>query len=180
MQKEITIPVVLNERTFKRFARFDMLRLRKKWVRPAVFFIIMIGFGVVALFAKKEQSGLIAAVLFTVGIGLPLVYFGFFFSQVNMQALNNRLEKGRKVYTVRLTPKELNVNAIGKNKKEETLQLPWKKVPKAFRVKGCIYIYASPAKAFLLPDGQADASKDEVWQYLVKRMGKEKCRHISG
>ncbi len=180
MEKEITVPVVLDERTFKRFARFDTLRLRKKWVRPLVFFLIMTVFGVIAVLSKKEQSEMIAAVLFTVGLVLPIVYFGFFFSQVNMQALNYRLEKGRKVHTVRLTPDKLIVKAAKKNKKEETLELPWQKVPKAFRVKGCIYIYASPKKAFLLPDGQADASKDEVWRYLVNHLGKEKCRRISG
>ena len=36
-EQDIVIPVSLDEKTFKRFARFDTLRLRKKWVRPAVF-----------------------------------------------------------------------------------------------------------------------------------------------
>lgn len=35
-EKTIVIPVRLDEKTFKRFARFDMFVLRKKWVRPLV------------------------------------------------------------------------------------------------------------------------------------------------
>ncbi|MDO5022805.1 MAG: hypothetical protein Q4E07_05660 [Eubacteriales bacterium] len=174
MPDKITVKVKLNEKTFKRFTRFDTLRLRKRWVRPLVFALIMIAFGLVALLSKKEQSGLIAAVLFAVGLGLPIVYFGFFFSQINLQALNLKLGKGRRVYTIYLTKQNLEVhNDI---KKEETLMLPWKKVLKAFRVKGCIYVYVSPVKAFLLPDGQADATDDEVWEYLIARMGRKRCK----
>ena len=81
---DITVRTKLDEKTFKRFARFDMFVLRKKWIRPAVFSLIMIAFAVIALLSRKEQSGMIAAVLLVVGIGLPLVYIGTFLSQVNM------------------------------------------------------------------------------------------------
>ena len=40
----ITIPVKLDEKTFRRFAYFDMFILRKKWIRPVVFFLIMTAF----------------------------------------------------------------------------------------------------------------------------------------
>ena len=60
---EIVIPVSLDERTFKRFALFDMFSLRRKWVRPAVFSVILIAFAFAALLTRKEQSGLIAAAL---------------------------------------------------------------------------------------------------------------------
>ena len=38
---DITVRTKLDEKTFKRFARFDMLVLRKKWIRPAVFSLII-------------------------------------------------------------------------------------------------------------------------------------------
>ena len=46
---DITVAVKLDEKTFKRFARFDMFALRKKWIRPAVFSLILIAFAVIAL-----------------------------------------------------------------------------------------------------------------------------------
>ena len=171
----ITIPVYLDEKTFKRFASFDMLRLRKRWVRPAMFALLLVIFGVIALWSHKPQSGLIAAVLFVVGLGLPLVYFGFFFSQVNMQALERKLGNGRKVYTVHLDVSGITV--VNNQKNEEPLTVGWQKIHQAFRVTGCTYLYVNPERAFLLPDGQADTSDEEVWQYLVNRMGKEKCKN---
>ncbi len=176
MPSTIEIPVKLNEKTFKRFARFDMFTLRKRWVRPVIFSLLMTAFAAAALLARKEQSGLIAAVLLTVGLGLPVVYFGTFLSQVNMQAVRQRLDPPRSVYTVRLTPE--GVEAENRMKKEEPLRLPWEQTQRAFRAKGCIYLYVSAAKAFLLPDGQANAPDAAVWEYLTEHMGKEKCKAL--
>ena len=61
-EKAIVIPVRLDEKSFKRFAFFDIFVLRKKWIRPLVFSLILIAFAFVVLLARKEQSGLIAAV----------------------------------------------------------------------------------------------------------------------
>ncbi len=173
MPQEIVIPVKLDEKTFKRFARFDMFVLRRHWVRPLIFSLLLGAFAIVAVLLRKEQSGLIAAVLLTVGLGLPLVYFGTFLSQVNMQAMRQRLDPPRAVYTVRLT--EQGVEAENEQKKEEPLRLSWRETQRAFRAKGCIYLYVSPVKAFLLPDGQADASDTQLWKYLVQHMGADKC-----
>ena len=173
MPQEILIPVKLDEKTFKRFARFDMFILRRKWVRPLIFSLLLTAFAVIALLTKKEQSGLIAAVLLAVGIGLPVVYIGTFLSQVNMQAVRRRLDPPRAVYTVRLT--EEGIEAENKQKKEDPLRLSWGETRRAYRVKGCIYLYVSPVKAFLLPEGQADAGGAQVWEYLVQHMGADRC-----
>ena len=172
--KTISIPVKLDEKTFKRFARFDMFILRKKWVRPAVFSAILIVFAVVALLTRKEQSGMIAAVLLAVGIGLPLVYIGTFLSQVNMQAVRARLKPARSVYT--LTLSEAGIHIENNQKKEAPQDLDWTSACRAFRRKNCIYLYITPQKAFLLPGSQASVPDDELWDYLKKHLGTEKCR----
>ena len=170
----IVIPVRLDEKTFKRFARFDMFSLRRKWIRPAVFSLILIAFAAVALLLRKEESGMIAAVLLVIGLGLPLVYVGSFLSQVNMQAVRAKLKPARSVYTVTLREKGILVE--NNQKKEDPLEMEWSSVQKAFRKKGCIYLYVTAAKAFLLPDGQANVSDPEVWAYLTAHLGAEKCR----
>ena len=172
-ERSITIPVRLDEMTFKRFARFDMFTLRKRWVRPVIFSAILIAFAFVALLTKKAQSGMIAAVLLAVGIGLPVVYFGSFFSQVNMQALQQKLKPPRNVYTVTL--REEGIRVENNQRQEEPLEMEWGAVQKAFRRKGCIYLYVTPTKAFLLPEGQADAPDGEVWNYLTAHLGSDKC-----
>ena len=59
---------------------------------------------------------------------------------------------------------------------EQALQLAWKDIPQAFRARRCIYLYVSPAKAFLLPDGQVSVPQDEVWAFLTAHMGPGKCK----
>ena len=168
MTGSIHIPVSLDEKTFKRFSRFDMFTLRRRWVRPVVFAAILIAFAVVALFSGRPQAGLIAAVLLAVGLGLPLVYFGTFFSQVNLQAEQRRLKPARRVYTVTLDFDGVHVE--NDQKKESPLTVEWSDVQAAFRVKGCIYLYVTTARAFLLPAGQADVSDDELWAYINEHM----------
>lgn len=172
---EITIHVKLDAKTFKRFGRFDMLRLRKRWVRPVVFALILVAFAVVALLTGKAQAGMIAAVLLVVGLGLPLVYFGSFLSQLNLQAANQGLSKPRNVYTVRLNWE--GVDVTNDQKKDEHLALKWSQMPAAYRARDCVYLYASPARAYLLPNGQADVPDDELWAYLEKHMP-GKCRRL--
>ena len=171
--KTITIPVRLDEKTFKRFARFDMFVLRKKWIRPVLFSVILIAFAVAALLIRKEQSGMIAAVLLTIGIGLPVVYIGSFLSQVNMQSLQRKLKPARSVYTVTL--RESGILVRNDQRQEDPLEMDWTSIQRAFRRKGCVYLYVTPAKAFLLPDGQADVPDEEVWNYLEKHLGAENC-----
>lgn len=170
----IVIPVRLNEKTFRRFARFDMLRLRKRWVRPAIFALILCAFAFVALVSRKPESGLIAAALLAVGLGLPVVYIGMFLSQVNLQAEKWKLGKGRPVYTVTLRLRDFTV--VNTQKAGEVVTVPWGEARQAYRMRGCVYLYASPAKAFLLPDGQADAPDDEVWNMITHCLGRDKCR----
>ena len=170
---EYTIPVKLDARTFRRFGSFDMLRLRKKWVRPAVFALILIAFAVIALLTRREQSGLIAAVLLVIGLGLPLVYFGTFFSQVNMQAINYKLKPPRRVYTVRLD--QAGIHVSNDQKQEQPVDVAWQDAQAAFHVRGCVYLYINAARAFLLPDGQGNAPAEEIWEYLVKHMG-DRCK----
>ncbi|MBR5961668.1 MAG: YcxB family protein [Clostridia bacterium] len=171
---DITVSVKLDEKTFKRFARFDMLSLRKKWIRPAVFSLILIAFAVIALLARKEQSGIIAAVLLVVGIGLPLVYIGTFLSQVNMQAARANLKPARPVYTV--TMRDESIRIENNQKTEDPQEAAWDSVYKAFRKKDCIYLYVAPTKAFLLPSRQADAPDHDVWEFICDHLGKEKCK----
>ena len=151
-----------------------MFFLRKRWIRPAVFSLILSGFAVVALLTRKAQSGMISAILLAVGLGLPIVYFGSFLSEVNLQAVHQRLKPARNVYTVIL--RESGIRVENNQKKEDPLEMDWPVIRQAFRRKGCIYLYITVARAFLLPDGQANVSDQEVWQYLLSQLGAEKCK----
>ena len=67
------------------------------------------------------------------------------------------------------------ISPVNDIKKEDAQFVRWPDVQAAFRKKGCVYLYVSPAKALLLPDGQADAPDAAVWAYLKEHMA-EKCK----
>lgn len=172
-QKEITVPVRIDARTFKRFSRFDTFRLRRRWLRPLGFALILSAFAAVALASGRPQSGLIAALLLVVGIGLPLVYIGSYFSQLNVQTERLRLDPARHVYTVRLDFDGVRVENA--QRKESPVVLRWSDLQAAFRARGCVYLYAGPTRAYLLPDGQSDAGDEALWSCIAEHM-EGKCR----
>lgn len=166
--KNVTIHVKLDSASFRRFALFDTLVLRRRWVRPALFGSIMCAFAVVCFCLRKEQSPLLGGLLLTLGLGMPAVYFGVFFSQLREQIKLLGLQKPQPVYTLRFFPE--GVCITNDRKAEAAQEAPWEKLYGVYRVKDSIYLYATPQKAFLLPDGQADASPDELWRLLCARI----------
>ena len=168
MQKSIAISVTLDAKTFRRFAFFDTFVIKKRGRKPILFSLILLAFAAVALFLKKEQSGMIAALLLVIGLGLPILYTGTFMSQLNMQVERFKLAKGRKVYAVTLADDGVAVRNF--QQKEEELHLSWDDIWRAYQRKGCVYLYATPAKAFLLPSGQADAPDQAVLEALKEKL----------
>lgn len=170
----ITIHVKLDASTFRHFAMFDTFRLKRGAIRPIVFTLILLAFSVACFVSGKEQSALMGSVLLVVGLGLPLVYFGSFFAQLNGQVKRQKLKPARNAYTLTLSPEGVRVRNDVKT--EEELVLGWEQLYAAYRAKNCIYLYATPARAFLLPAGQADAPDDELWAMLAARMPKGKAK----
>ncbi len=158
----------MDAKTFRRFAFFDAFAVKKHGRKPILFSLILLAFAAAALFLKKEQSGMIAAVLLAVGLGLPILHIGVFMSQLNSQVERFKLAKGRKVYAVTLADDGVAVRSF--QKKEEELHLSWDDIWRAYQRKGCVYLYATPAKAFLLPCGQADVSDQAVLEALREKL----------
>ena len=124
--KNITVKVKLDKKVFRSFAFYDTFVKKKRWVRPALFCVIMTAFAFFALIAGKEQSVLIAGVLLAVGFCLPLVYVLSFLGQVNAQAEKYRLSSGRDIYTVTLDDEGVTVQ--GQVQSDDVLRLKWQAV----------------------------------------------------
>ena len=69
-----------------------------------------------------------------------------------------------------------SVRGILCRKAEEPQEVSWDSIHRAYRKNGCIYLYVTPSKAFLLPSKQADAPDHEVWDFIRKRLGEGKCK----
>ena len=169
MSREIiTYHVRMDARTFRRFAVFDTFRLKKRWRSPVLFAVIMTAFAIVCFaFHEKKNAMLLGSVLLSVGLSLPAVYFSMFFSSIKSSVKAQKLP--RQAYDVRLGTKEEGVTIRSALNSDE-VTLPWDKLHGAYRDKACIYLYALKEKAFLLPSGQADATDDEAWAFLVEHL----------
>ncbi len=160
----VTYRVHMDIKTFRAFALYDTFRLKKHARLPIGFFLIMTAFSVIALCSGKPQSGLIAGVLWLIGLGMPSLYAGTFLGQIRKQGREFRLEKPRLVYTGTLTRDEITVH--NELKPEEDQHLEWDRLYRVVRRKGCFYLYAVPSKAFLLPDADADCGAAEACRFI--------------
>jgi len=157
----LSIPCNIDKGTFLRFALYDSLVRKKGWRSPVLFALIMSGFAAVCFAgrATHAQATLIGGVLLGVGLLLPLIWFGMFFASVNRQAKQSGLSPSKTQYVVTLSPDKIHVT-----KGKEAADFVWDAVHLVRRVKGCIYLYVSPARAFLLPDGE---KTEKAWEILT-------------
>lgn len=173
--KVITVPVRMDYKTLRDFSLFDTFVLKKHWFKPTIFGAAFLIFAIICFAATdKEQNWLLGTVMLLIGLGMPAVYVGMFLSQVKSQAKKLRLP--RKVYTLTFTTESIRIS--NNMKQEEQVTLEWPKVPAAFRCKKAIYLYAAPTRAFILPNGQADAAQDELWTMLESGLREGRARRF--
>ena len=149
----ITVDVLVDARIFRQFALFDARRVKRVWRSPLLFALIMSAFALVCFLMRERaaQAVLLGCVLLGVGLILPIVYYGFFLYSIKKQIEKMKLSTPRAVYTLLFSRAE-GVMAYAKpGGKPE--RFAWDKLFSVYRVSGCTYIYVSPRKAFLLPDG---------------------------
>ena len=171
----VTVHVKIDKAAFRSFGLFDTFRLKRRWRQPLTFSLILLASSACCfVLHQKDGAIMLGCVLMSVALGLPAVYVGMFLSQLNAQAKKLRLDAPRPAYT--LVMERAGVTVTNDMKEEEPVILKWKQFAAAYRRKGCVYLYVNAARAFLLPDGQADVSPDELWAFLCDRLPKG-CTH---
>ena len=168
----VTVRCRIDTKLFRHFALFDTFRLKKHGRLPLIFMLIMLLFSGICFFSGKPQSWLPGTLLLLIGLGMPAVYVGSFLSGVKKQADKLKLKTPRAMYTVTLSSEGVNIR--NDFKAEENVNLPWDKVWGAVRVKGAVYLYATPARAFILPEGQAEPDDAMLWSLLGSCLPKNK------
>lgn len=142
------IEVKVDAGIFLKFALFDTFVRQKRWRLPAAFLIIMSGFGIVcfAMQGVREQAWLLGTVLLLLGWGLPAFYVLHFLYSVKQQIKRMGLTQPQSVYTLKLSDDGVMVS----NKKDK-INFRWDKLYAVYDRKDCVYIYAAPNKAYILP-----------------------------
>ena len=171
-QKSLRFPSAISRKDFIHFALFDTFRVKKRWRAPVLYMCIMSVSALICLSMRRtrEQALMLATVLFCVGFILPAVWFLWYFASVRNKAKALALTKDKVTYTLFL--EEAGIRIIhGKEKAE----CSWETMHMAWRVKGCIYLYVHPVKAFLLPDRE---ESDEAWQLICSHLPEGKRKDL--
>ena len=173
----MTIEVIMTEAIFRRFTMFDILRRKKMW-RPSAVFASILGVSAIICFAMNHVRGasLLGTVLLVVGLGMPAVYFGTFFSSLKKEVLNHGLKRPKLVYTLELTPKGKGIHVF--NEKEDA-QYEWKQVFHAYRDLDATYLFLSRDRAFILPHSCVEEGGEVLWALLKKKVPAERCTDLT-
>lgn len=181
MQKEtITIPVKIDAKAFRRFAAFDTLYRQKRLKLPLIFAAIMLAFSVVCFMLNNgsNQAYLLGGVLLAVGLGLPAVYFGVYFHSVSQQAKQLKLQTPQLVYTLELSGAKDGVKIVSAKQEGGEVRRRWDSLYGVYRTKDSMYLYVTERQAFLLPNGQADASPEELWEFFKEHLPDDKLHGL--
>ena len=170
----VTVNVQMDGASFKRFARFDTFTLRRRWVLPIAFALILSAFAAVAFFmrSRAEQAPLIGWLLLGIGLLLPAAYFLHYELQLNAQVRRLGIKKPHPAYFVTLTDE--GVRVVNNMVKEAPLVLTWDQLHGAYRRADAIYLYHTENRAFILPAKDASVSLSSLWDLLASRLPSEK------
>lgn len=165
----MTIEVILTAGEFLRFTMFDTFRRKKMGRSPAIFSGILGTCGMICFFMRHvDGAAMLGTVLLLVGIGMPVFYLLSFAASLFLQIRKQKFP--RLVYTLTLTGgKELHIE-----NETEKVDYPWKKVHHVYRGKTATYLYATPARAFILPHYFIEDGADALWTLLRKKLPAEK------
>ena len=177
MSSNIRIHVHLDAKRYRQFCSFDNFRRQRRWFPPLLISLILFTGSVAYLFLSKGTSGTIAGLLFGLGLAVPMFTFGIYIIQIEGQIAEMQLRNNPEIYM--LTFSEQGVLASGSQQAKSSVNLPWDSFFAAYRRKDCIYLYFNQARAFILPDGQATVSGDELYEYLKAHMPEGRCFIVS-
>lgn len=171
--------VMLDEKVFRDFTIFDILKRRKYWKSPVIFASIMTFSAVVCfLMHKVDGAVLLGTVLAVIGLGMPAIYFATFFRSLGRQVRLQKLDPPRNVYDIELSEK---ADGITVSNGKEKASYKWKDAWRAYRDRRAIYLFITYERGFILPySSMGEEGPDAWWSFISGRMGAERSIDLAG
>lgn len=173
MARAIDVHVHLDAATYRRFCRFDAFRRQRKWYPPVLVSMVLVTLSLAGLFGRLPLPESASGVLMGLGLAVPMVFFGLFFLQIEVQAARQDLKAAPALYSLHLEPDGIRVT--NDRKQEAPVPLRWDECSAAFRRSDAVYLYVRGGHAFILPAGQADVPDEALWAFLQRQLGAERC-----
>ncbi len=173
MPGKINIAVRLDARTFRRYCAFDALKRQRRWYWPTLVSMLLVTAALAGLLGWIPISAAMSGLLMGLGLAVVMLNVGLYLLNVETQVARQRLKERPLVYALSLD--EDGVRVTNGQNTESAVTLPWDGLWAAYAHRGDIYLYVNPERGLILPEGQADVSRDALWSYLEKHLGKGKC-----
>lgn len=166
------IPVYMSTGSFKAFSWFHLLHMRKAWRNPLVFFLIFFISSILCYIQYPSDGAImLGTLLLAIAIILPFLYFFKYARSLKKQATLYKLDSKPLMYTIFINEDHIHVESG-----DELADYPYDIIFKVFRHKQNVYVYITPARAFILPLEEGKYTADEVIQMLRQKLGPEKIK----
>ena len=171
-REKLLFPSAIDQNDFFRFALFDTFRVKKRWKPPVLFACLMSAFALICFtfLRSRSQASLLGGVLLGVGLILPAVWLLLYLSSVRKEAKELGLSKEKTAYEIALSDRGVRVT-----RGAETADYTWEKMFMAWRVKGGIYLYVLPARAFLMPERE---ESEAAWAIILRALPEVKRKDL--
>lgn len=172
MADNFTIPCTIDQKSFRDFAVFNSFRFRWRGLSLMLFPLFMI---VLAIINRNTGSNALFWIFLVLGFLMPAAYLFQFEISLRNQIRANHLEQPRVFYTVTVSPKTIVVE-----NQTERQELPWDKLYRVFRYRDYIYIYATPARVFILTCNAGEDEFRRLWEMIVQHTEKGRAQVKKG
>ena len=169
----VTVNVIIDDMIFNKFSMFESFHRRRAYLSPLIFATIMSVSAIICLI-MGGMGLILGATLLFVGLGLPAFRISKIFRAIYAQTKLLDLKNPKTVYSLHFTDAPDGIEVTNHGDGDEPLRYEWKSIHGVYRVRGCIYLYVLPEKAYLLPDGQAVEGTDALLLMLTEMLPPEK------
>ena len=176
MSSDIRIHVRLDAGRYRQFCSFDNFRRQRRWFPPLMVSMILFTASAAYLFLIRGKSGAFAGLLFGLGLAVPMFCFGIYLIQIEAQIAQMRLKEKPEIYFLHF--QDHGVKVSGGPKAASVVDLPWDSFFAAYRRRDCTYLYFNENRAFILPDGQANVSGEDLFIYLREHLPAGRCFEV--
>lgn len=163
----ITADCLIDKKTYINFSRFHRFYARKNSWNMIIFPIMLLGF---AIFNLSIGNNTMAFILLVICFLLPAGSITAYSLRTSKQIEVFKLNTPRIFYSLTFSEAGIHIS----NKKEK-VDYEWSQVYKIYRTKNSIYLYMTPANAFIIPSACIkDHSSDDLWTLFRKYISDKK------
>ena len=175
------IPVMMGEKNFKDYIKFDVLTRQKKQKKPfrLFFAFYMAATLCYALQDTVEVAFVFGSIFVIAGVFIPTNFFRTFTNSMNEQTKKMKLSPPREVYTIHLSSRTNGISYDYPDDKRIAGEFAWKEALGVWKTRNAIYLYVTETQALLIPMNNPNLDYDGIWAFIKSNLAPDKVHEES-